>query len=85
MDDLTNRRICVLKDLIDFLDRLEKSKIYYRLNKVRDGIMVEISVPGERWEVEFMADGEIVIEKFISDGQIFGESEIEILFRDFSD
>ena len=74
-----------LNQLIAFLERLERVKLYYRLNKIRDSILVEIAVPGERWEVEFMADGEIVIEKFISDGTIFGESEIDILFRDFSD
>ena len=74
-----------MDNLIEFLDKLEENKIYYRLNKIRDSILVEIAVPGQRWEVEFMADGEIVIEKFISNGQIFDEKEIEILFRDFSD
>ena len=74
-----------LNQLIDFLDKLDSVKIYYRLTKIRDSILVEIVVPGERWEVEFMADGEIVIEKFISDGTIFGATEIDILFRDFSD
>ncbi|MBR0577496.1 hypothetical protein KCG48_14410 [Proteiniclasticum sp. BAD-10] len=74
-----------MSDLIDFLDRLEKSKIYYRLNKVRDGIMVEVSLPGERWEVEYMKDGTIEIEKFVSDSQIFSENELEVLFANFSD
>lgn len=74
-----------MRDLIDFLDKLEKNKIYYRLNKVRDGIMVEIAVPGERWEVEFFADGDVQIEKFLSDGKIFNISEIDILFENFSD
>ncbi len=74
-----------MNKLIDFLEKLENNKIYYRLNKIRDSILVEIAVPGERWEVEFMADGEIVIEKFISDGKIFGETEIDVLYRDFSD
>jgi hypothetical protein len=53
--------------------------------------MVEIAVPGKRWEVEFMDDGTIEIEKFISTGQIFnceevGQcKEIEELFSEFSD
>jgi hypothetical protein len=43
-----------LKTLIDFLNRLESANIYYRLNKVnKEYIMVEVVVPGERWEVEF--------------------------------
>lgn len=73
-----------MKKLITFLNRLEEAKIYYRLNKVRDAIMVEIAVPGERWEIEFMEDDTIVIERFKSDG-MKDESELEILFRDYAD
>ncbi len=74
-----------LNELINFLDKLDDVKLRYRLNKIRDSVLVEITVPGERWEVEFMSNGEIVIEKFLSDGQMFGKEEIDILFRDFSD
>ena len=74
-----------MQQLLAFLNDLDERKIYYRLNKVRDSIMVEIAVPGERWEVEFMDDGSIEIEKFISSGQIFGSKEIEELFSRFSD
>jgi hypothetical protein len=74
-----------MKKLVDFLNKLDDLKIYYRLNKVRDAIMVEIAVPGERWEVEFMVDDTILVERFKSDGEINGESELEVLFRDFAD
>lgn len=74
-----------MNKLINFLNELEKRKIYYRLNKVRDSVMVEIAVPGQRWEVEFFADSHVEIEKFISAGEIYGETEIEKLLRDFSD
>lgn len=43
------------------------------------------AVPGERWEVEYFADGEILVERFLSMGEIKDKSELEILFRDFSD
>ena len=72
-------------NLIDFLSKLEAKKIYFKLSKIRDSILVEVSVPGQRWEIEFMEDGSIEIEKFISDGTIYNHNEIEILFRDFSD
>ena len=65
-----------MKELIKFLDILEENKIYYKLNKVRDAIMVEIAVPGERWEVEFFQNGDIVVEKFISQGKIYDKSEL---------
>jgi hypothetical protein len=35
--------------------------------------MVLVTVPGERWEVEFFADGSIEVERFISNGEICGE------------
>lgn len=75
-----------LKEFIQFLNKLEESNIFYKLNKVRnEAIMVEIAVPGQRWEVEFMEDGTVEIEKFISDGDFYDVKEIETLFNDFSD
>ena len=74
-----------MQKLIDFLNRLESVKIYYKLNKVTEEyIIVEVVVPGERWEVEFSVD-DVRIEKFVSDGAIFDESEIEKLFEKYSD
>lgn len=75
-----------LGQIIKFLEKLENKKIYYRLNKTRDdSIMVEVAVPGQRWEVEFFDDGHVEVEKYISEGQILDEKELDILFRDFSD
>lgn len=72
-----------MKQLIDFLEKLEEKKIYYKLNKVRDAIMVEVAVPGERWEIEFFANGNIEVEKFVGNGEILDADEIEKLFTDF--
>ena len=47
--------------------------------------MVEVAVPGQRWEIEFMDDGTVEIEKFISDGTFHDHNELDALFRDFSD
>lgn len=71
--------------LMDFLNRLEEASIYYKLDKCNDEyIMVEVSVPGERWEIEFN-DNDVRIEKFRSDGNIYNEDELENLFQRFSD
>jgi len=71
--------------LIEFLNKLEEKKIYYRLDKTNEEyILVEVVVPGERWEIEFSLN-EIRIEKFKSDGHLFDGKEIDVLFRDFSD
>ncbi len=75
-----------MKKLLDFLNSLEDKKIYYKLNKIRtESIMVEVAVPGERWEVEFMDDGTIEIEKFISDGDFYDGKELEYLFNNIND
>lgn len=74
-----------IKTLIDFLEKLEERKIYYRLNKIRDSILIEVTVPGQRWEIEFMSNGSVEIEKFLSDGTIFDHNEIEDLLNNFSD
>jgi hypothetical protein len=57
-----------LQRLLNFLSNLQTHKIYYKLEHVRpDMIMVLVTVPGERWEVEFLADGDTQIEIFYSD------------------
>ena len=47
--------------------------------------MIEVAVPGQRWEIEFMEDGTIDIEKFISEGSFYGMEELEVLLNEFSD
>lgn len=64
-------------ELLTFLNALRERKLYYRLSQHRDdGIMVEVAVPGERWEVEFLADGEVDVEVFTSDGTIRDEATL---------
>jgi hypothetical protein len=47
--------------------------------------MVQIAVPGERWEVEFFGDGQVEVEVFKSPGVIGGEEELARLLREFAD
>lgn len=73
-------------DINEFLNELDNRKIYYKLSKVRpESIMVEVAVPGQRWEIEFMNDGTTEIEKFISDGSYYDEKELITLMGEFSD
>lgn len=65
-----------MEKLLKFLAFLEDKEIYYRLNKVSENLMVEIAVPGQRWEVEFLPNGEVQVEKFISQGQILDEDAL---------
>ncbi|MFL5804291.1 MAG: hypothetical protein ACJ8CR_21420 [Roseiflexaceae bacterium] len=74
-----------LSKVLAFLDRLEEVKIPYTLAHVRETIMVKITVPGERWEVEFFEDGEVEVERFISTGVIEDEEALDRLFAEHSD
>jgi len=47
--------------------------------------MVEVAVPGERWEVEFLKDGSVEVEIFRSDGQIHDVAMLQQLIEKHSD
>ncbi len=74
-----------LGKLLAFLDRLESVNLWYRLIRVRDSVMVKVSVPGEMWEVEFFEDGHVEVERYVSTGSIEGEEAIDRLFDLYSD
>jgi len=71
--------------MLAFLERLEKARLRYTLSHFRpETLAVEISVPGERWEVEFFADGRVDVEVFSSlsseSVELDGEEHLERLF-----
>ena len=47
--------------------------------------MVLVTVPGERWEVEFLGDGSIEVERFLSNGEICGEEALRELLTRYAD
>lgn len=52
---------------LDYLNRLDRANIHYSLAHTRpDSIMIDVSLPGWRWEIEFMADGSVDIERYSS-------------------
>ncbi|HKI34431.1 MAG TPA: hypothetical protein VKA46_21430 [Gemmataceae bacterium] len=72
--------------LLVFLDRLDKQKIHYRLSKhLEEALSVEVYAPGEHWEVDFWADGEVYVERFRSNGHIDDEAVLSELFALCSD
>jgi len=76
-----------LQKLLDFLSGLDDRRIFHRLSRVRrEAIMVEIAVPGERWEAEFFADGHVEVEVFgPSQGVVGGEEYLQRLYEEFGD
>ncbi len=76
-----------MEKLLNFIGELSNRNIFYRLSSIRpEAIMVEIAVPGERWEVEFFADGHVEVETFLANPiGMEDEGAIKRLFEKFSD
>lgn len=78
-----------LKKLLDFLNKLDEYGLGYAMEHNReDTVTVFIAVPGERWEVDFRADGEVEIEVFYSgaeDEEREGEEALDRLFADYEE
>lgn len=75
-----------LQKLLDFLSDLDQRRIFFRVSRARaEAIMVEVAVPGERWEVEFFPDGHVEVEVFAGSSGIQGEEAVARLFQEFSD
>ncbi|MEY3868746.1 MAG: hypothetical protein ACRCT1_13015 [Microcoleaceae cyanobacterium] len=79
-------KINIFDKFMFFLQTLEQQKLSYTLDHSRDeAIMVIVAVPGERWEVEFLSDGSVEVERFISNGEIAGENALDELFSRYSE
>ena len=77
------------RQLLALVNRLQQEKIAYKLRHSRDdALMVQVNVPGQRWEIEFVDYGDevqIEVERFSSDGTIVDETAIEELFAKLPD
>ena len=66
-----------MQKLLDFLNQLDAVKMSYRLSHFReDTVAVELAIPGERWEVEFYADGTVEVERFRSTGGVSADESL---------
>lgn len=69
-------------DMLLFIERLEKSKIKYRINQIRDSTLIEVRIPGEYCEVEFFADGHIDVEPYPQKGDTqYGQESLEVFLK----
>jgi hypothetical protein len=72
--------------ILRLIHKLEDRKIYHTIRCTRpDAISIDVDVPGERWEIDFLEDGTVDVEIFESDGTMYGMSKIDELFERFSD
>jgi hypothetical protein len=63
--------------LLGILRGLDRARIAYHVTRYRyDAISVIAKVPGERWEIDVLEDGDVDFERFVSDGTVTGEAEL---------
>ncbi|HEY7424279.1 MAG TPA: hypothetical protein VH682_08640 [Gemmataceae bacterium] len=76
------------RKFLELLGRLHNAKIAYSLRQSReDAVLIDVNIPGQRWEIEFVDYGDevqIEIERFVSNGHIEDESALTELFARFS-
>jgi hypothetical protein len=63
--------------LLAFLNRLDQLHVRYSLGHTRpESVMVDLALPGRRWEVEFMIDGAVEIERYESVAGVENDSAL---------
>jgi hypothetical protein len=69
--------------LVEFLNELDERSITYDLTLGRsDGLRVTVMpFPGQLWEIDFLLDGQIDIERFLSEGDVVGEELLSEFWR----
>ena len=57
--------------IMEIAKALEEAKIHYQVTMYRyDSISILAHLPGERWEIDVMDDGDVDFERFVSDGKM---------------
>ncbi len=68
--------------MMEIIAFLEENHVYYRISKVSDAnnsIMIDLAIPGERWEIDIQDNGQVSIDKFIYDMNYYDETALEEL------
>jgi len=64
--------------LMKIIHALEAARIHFTVTRYRrDAISVLATVPGERWEIDVLEDGEVEFERFLSKGGVGGKAEFK--------
>ena len=75
-----------ITDFLNLIEQLKRAGIYHAIRHTRDdAISIDVAVPGERWEIDFLKDGSVEIEVFKSDGSMHDEKKLEELFDKYTE
>nr|WKF59725.1 hypothetical protein HUO10_004236 [Paraburkholderia busanensis] len=65
--------------LYDLLEELDSRRLYYTLSKHRaDSVLVSLTLPGKRIEIDVFKDGSLEMSQFAGDESVIDDSD-EIL------
>jgi hypothetical protein len=72
-----------LEDVLRFCNALNERRASYKLSVDRpEAIRVTLDIPGERWEIDFFPDGEIELDRYVSQGVVqAGPADLEAALR----
>ena len=72
-----------LKDVLQFCNALNERHASYKLSVDRpEAIRVTLDVPGERWEIDFFPDGDVELDRYVSQGVVqAGPADLEAALR----
>jgi len=72
--------------LMDLIRELKEAKIHFELSHHRDdGVSILATLPGERWEIDVLDDGEVDFERFKSDGAIQDRTALNEAIHQFAE
>ena len=65
---------------------LRAAQIHFTLSTHReDALSILATVPGERWEIDVLDDGEVDFERFVSDGEIGDAAALDELIPRYAE
>jgi hypothetical protein len=72
--------------LVKIIKLLQAAKIHYTPSEYReDAVSILATVPGERWEIDILEDGEVDFERFVTAGGVTGETELKQFIAKFAE
>lgn len=72
---------------MEIMRALEAAHIHFTVARYRDdAVSIQATVPGERWEIDVLDDGDVDFERFVSDGGVTrGEAELHEFIARFAE
>jgi hypothetical protein len=72
--------------MLALVERLKKAGIYHEVASYREGALSIVArVPGQYWEIDFLEDGTVDVERFVSSGKLDDANVLDELISSFSD